>query len=214
METHLYDVIKRRAWTHTDAVVLGGQDGLSWRTITSRELLELVDGLATELAARGIGSGDRVVLWLPNQWQTPVYFWACWKLGAIVVPFDREMNPEAAVRIVAAVEPKRILVGFGAPPRWAPDDLVEEWWEPTPRPVDGPPTDQWDRPSEELAAIYFTSGTTGSPKGCTISHANLLSQIDAAEDVIPLDEGCRLASILPLSHLFELTCGLLYPVAA
>ena len=47
-----------------------------------------------------------------------------------------------------------------------------------------------------------------------ISHANLLSQIDAAQDVIPLGAGCRLASILPLSHLFELTCGLLYPVAA
>src|SRR5262249_49411352 len=69
------------------------------------------------------------------------------------------------------------------------------------------------RPSEELAAIFFTSGTTGNPKGCMISHANLASQIDAAGDIIPLDSSCRLASILPLSHLFELTCGLLYPIA-
>ena len=71
----------------------------------------------------------------------------------------------------------------------------------------------WERPSEELAAIFFTSGTTGNPKGCMITHANLTSQIEAAGDIIPLDSSCRLASILPLSHLFEMTCGLLYPIA-
>jgi long-chain acyl-CoA synthetase len=214
MDTHLYDVLRRRRWTHPDAVALGGQDGLIWRSINSQDLLALVDSLADELATRGIGSGDRVVLWLPNQWQMPVYLWACWKLGAVVVPFDREMNAEAAARIVTAVEPKRVLTGFGTPPGWAPADLVEEWWEPTLPEVAVRLGVHWDQPAEELAAIYFTSGTTGTPKGCMISHANLLSQIDAAQDVIPLSVGCRLASVLPLSHLFELTCGLLYPISA
>jgi long-chain acyl-CoA synthetase len=65
-----------------------------------------------------------------------------------------------------------------------------------------------------VAAISFTSGTTGQPKGCVITHANVCSQVEAAFGVIPLDASCRLASILPLSHLFELTCGLLYPLAA
>jgi len=62
------------------------------------------------------------------------------------------------------------------------------------------------------AAVFFTSGTTGQPKGCMISHANLCAQVEAFDDRIPLDETCRLGSILPLSHLFELTCGLLYPM--
>jgi long-chain acyl-CoA synthetase len=89
---------------------------------------------------------------------------------------------------------------------------VVEWWEPAtpaPQPVAG-----WQRPAEELAAIYFTSGTTGKPKGCMITHADLCSQVEALRDNIPLDDTCRLASILPLSHLFELTCGLLYPLSA
>lgn len=214
MDTHLYELLRRRATVHADSVALGGQDGLVWRSITSRELLGLVDNLATELAARGIGEGDRVIVWLPNHWRTPVYLWACWRLGAVVVPFDREMNSEAAARIVESVEPKLIVVGFGPYPGWAPADLVEEWWEPTTQEPAVSPTNGWDRPSEELAAISFTSGTTGRPKGCMITHANLLSQIDAAREVIPLGKGCRLASILPLSHLFELTCGLLYPIAA
>src|SRR4030081_2417283 len=45
-----------------------------------------------------------------------------------------------------------------------------------------------------------------------ISPANLCAQVLAFDDRIPLDETCRLGSILPLSHLFELTCGLLYPM--
>ncbi len=45
-----------------------------------------------------------------------------------------------------------------------------------------------------------------------ITHANLCSQLAAFEERIPLDADCRLGSILPLSHLFELTCGLLYPM--
>src|SRR4030081_3584621 len=45
-----------------------------------------------------------------------------------------------------------------------------------------------------------------------ISPANLCAQVEAFDDRIPLDETCRLGSILPLSHLCELTCGLLYPM--
>src|SRR5918911_700043 len=53
---------------------------------------------------------------------------------------------------------------------------------------------------------------TAQPKGCTITHANLCSQVAAFDDRIPIDATCRMGSILPLSHLFELTCGLLYPM--
>jgi long-chain acyl-CoA synthetase len=86
---------------------------------------------------------------------------------------------------------------------------VFEWWEPAPASASAT---SWEAPTEQLAAIFFTSGTTGQPKGCMISHANLCSQVEAFDDRIPLDATCRLASILPLSHLFELTCGLLYPM--
>ena len=61
--------------------------------------------------------------------------------------------------------------------------------------------------------MVFTSGTTGTPKGCSITHANLWSQVEGLRHAMPLDPSCRLASILPLSHLFELTAGLLYPLS-
>jgi long-chain acyl-CoA synthetase len=183
-----------------------------WKTLTGRQVQALVDSLATELSEAGIREGDRVVVWVPNQWRTPIYLFALWKLGAVVVPFDREMNPEAGAGIVQAVEARCILVGYDERPSWARDGNVVEWWDPGSR--HGKPGRDWCKPSEELATISFTSGTTGNPKGCMITHANLLSQLQGAHDRIPLGPDCRLASILPLSHLFELTAGVLYPLSS
>jgi long-chain acyl-CoA synthetase len=216
MFTHLYDVVRQRAASVPAGIALGSQQGLIWKTVDSQQLLDLVDRLADELAAKGVGEGDRVITWLPSSWQTPVYLFACWKLGAIVVPFDREMNQDAAARIVERVEPRLIIVDGAEPPGWAPDDLTETWWEPGTRggSASTSPARNWTPPAEDLAAIFFTSGTTGNPKGCMISHSNLTSQIDGAAGIIPLDANCRFASILPISHLFELTCGLIYPLAS
>src|SRR5438067_4534775 len=130
MLAHLYELIQQRAATHPTATAVGGQEGLRWHTLDSRQLLELVDRLAGELAALGVREGDRVVTWLPNHWRTPVYLFALWKLGAIVVPFDREMNAAAARRILASVEPRRVLVGYGEQPAWADADELVEWWAP------------------------------------------------------------------------------------
>src|SRR5262249_40428970 len=130
MFSHLYEVVRQRAASEPTAIALGSQHGLLWKTLDSRQLLEQIDILADELAARGVGDGDRVITWLPSSWQTPVYLLACWKLGAIVVPFDREMNQDAAARIVERVEPKLIVVDGAEPPAWAPDDITVTWWEP------------------------------------------------------------------------------------
>src|SRR5438132_4623962 len=209
MLSHLYQILQQRAERFPASIALGAADGLRWRTLDSSQLLAQVDGLAADLAERGILAGDRVVLWSPSGLRTPVFLFALWKLGAIVVPFDRDMNPQAATAILAAVEPRLVIVGYDQRPAWASAEGTVDWWEPTPRPHSGEP---WQPPAEPLAAIFFTSGTTGQPKGCMISHANLCAQVEAFDDRIPLDETCRLGSILPLSHLFELTCGLLYPM--
>ena len=114
------------------SIALGAEEGLRWRTLTSRQLLEHVDGLAVDLAERGIASGDRVVLWAPSGLRAPTYLFALWKLGAIVVPFDREMNPQAATAILATVEPRCVILGFEDRPVWAPADAVD-WWQPAHR---------------------------------------------------------------------------------
>jgi long-chain acyl-CoA synthetase len=123
------------------------------------------------------------------------------------------MNPEAGARIFTAIDPRCTLVGYGERPAWAEGRELTEWWEPGSR-LTGGARAAWAPPTEELAAIVYTSGTTGLPKGCMITHANLASQVDALHYTIPLDACSRLASVLPISHLFELTVGLLYPLAS
>src|SRR5215471_14206947 len=148
--THLYELVSRRAESYPSAVVFGSQQGLRWRTVDSRELLQLVDRMADELATRQrVQSGDRVVLWVPNDWRTPVYLFALWKLGAIVVPFDHEMNPDAASSIIDSVQPRCVLVGYGERPVWARQHAVVEWWEPQRPPVQSPVA-TWIPPTEEL----------------------------------------------------------------
>src|SRR5262245_25680574 len=109
----------------------------------------MVDSLADDLASKGIGEGDRVVLWSPSGIRTPIYLFALWKLGAIVVPFDKDMNPQAASAIIESVEPRVVILGFDQCPAWAPADAIN-WWEPTAR--NGAPASTWKVPREELAA--------------------------------------------------------------
>src|SRR3954453_5172365 len=130
MFSHLYEVVRQRATSEPTAIALGSQHGLLWKTLDSRQLLDQIDQLAVELSAGGGAEGVRVITGLPSGWQTPVYLFACWKLGAIVVPFDREMNQDAAARIVQPFEPPLIVVDGDEPPAWAPDDLTVTWWEP------------------------------------------------------------------------------------
>jgi acyl-CoA synthetase (AMP-forming)/AMP-acid ligase II len=115
---HLYNVVRQRAQRWPTATALGAQDGLGWRMLDSRALLAKVDGLAEQLTERGVRGGDRVVLWLPSGLATPVYLFALWKLGAIAVPFDRDMNPQAAAAIIRSVEPRLVILGNGQQPTW------------------------------------------------------------------------------------------------
>src|SRR5262252_897902 len=103
----LSDLIQRRATRSPSTPAIGGQQGLRWKVLTSSKLLKLVDRLAAELATFGVGAGDRVVLWVPNSWRTPVYLFALWKLGAIVVPVrsgdePRGRRKHSAIRGTAA----------------------------------------------------------------------------------------------------------------
>src|SRR4029453_9259393 len=65
--------------------------------------------------------------------------------------------------------------------------------------------------ASDVVEVVFTSGTTGEPKGAMLTHGNLVANATALETVFPFQPDERLLSILPLSHMFEQTCGLIAP---
>ena len=66
----------------------------------------------------------------------------------------------------------------------------------------------------DLAAIVYTSGTTGRPKGVMLSHRNIMANVKAILGRLTIEEDDVLLSFLPLSHTFERTCGYYLPIAA
>lgn len=66
----------------------------------------------------------------------------------------------------------------------------------------------------DTATIVYTSGTTGLPKGVVLTHANIISNIEAIKRALPVGPDDRLLSVLPLSHIFERTAGYYTPLVA
>jgi hypothetical protein len=66
MLTHLYELVQQRAAAHPTATAVGGQEGLRWQTLDSRQLLDLVDRLAVDLAASAFISRSKGTTMAPS----------------------------------------------------------------------------------------------------------------------------------------------------
>jgi long-chain acyl-CoA synthetase len=161
----------------------------------------------------GLRKGDRVVIWAVNRPEWGLAFLGALHAGIVLVPLDVRSQPDLAARIARRTRASAVLAsagtaglaaGLGLPvvSIEAIPDLAREA-EPLP-PADVAPDD--------LVEVVFTSGTTGEPKGAMITHANLAANADTLGTVFPFQDDERLLSILPLSHLFEQTCGFLAPL--
>jgi long-chain acyl-CoA synthetase len=148
-----------------------------------RELWDRAARVAGGLRAVGIRRGDRVAIALPNGLDWVLAFWGTQLAGAVAVPVNTRFK-DSEVRYV--VEDSGASYVFGPLP-------------------DGAPTAVEDLSSDDLAAIFYTSGTTGFPKGAMTSHANFLTNSESAVRCVGLDRdaGNDLATIInvPLFHV-------------
>ncbi len=186
---------------------------------TYGELAGLAGRFAAELERRGIGPGERVVLWGENSAEWIGAFFGCVLRGVLVVPLDAAGSAEFAGRVIADVRPRLIvgdrrLVGLlvtdvPVSACWSAELAVEPLFE-----VSSAVT------AEAAFQIVFTSGTTSEPKGVVHTHRNVLASLGPIEEGIakyrryerwvhPL----RFLHTLPLSHVFGQFMGLWLPAA-
>jgi long-chain acyl-CoA synthetase len=183
------------------------------------ELVDAATRFAGELARRGIGKGERVLLWGEDSGEWVVAFLGCALSGVVAVPMDRAATPEFVARVAAQVQPRLALAGRHQPPAGlsVPSLLLEELRETlTTLPAELPPLPALTR--EDTLEIVFTSGTTAEPRGVVISHGNFLANLEPLEREIgkylryerwvhPL----RFLNLLPLSHVFGQFMGIFVP---
>ena len=171
----------------------GDKDALVWESgaLSWSELDRRASGFARHLADRGIRSGDRVAILMPNQWRFVVAFMATLKLGATPAPLNPSLKKEEHQAILADLRPKQVI-----------EDV--KVWE-----------GEWvtRRRTASPALILYTSGSTGKPKGAVFSHKSLIfANRSWGGPILDLKSKDVVLAALPLAHSFGLYVALMAPL--
>jgi long-chain acyl-CoA synthetase len=218
---NLTEVVFRRAETEPDVVVLRRRSGAGdWQDVTAARFGAEVAALAGGLVAAGIGPGDRVALMSRTSYEWTLIDYACWAAGAVTVPVYQTSSAEqvewiladssacavftetsAHAEIVASVRGR--LPGLAR--LWMTGELDALASGGARISAEQLEQRRAGRTAADVATIVYTSGTTGRPKGCQITHGNLLADVRNAVAALPeIFEvpGCSTLLFLPLAHVF------------
>jgi long-chain acyl-CoA synthetase len=214
MET-LVDKFREASARYGDKPALIIKPGFRTRTWSYRDLAETVPKVARALTDLGLERGDRVLIWAVNRPEWGLAFLGAVHAGIVLVPLDVRSAPDFALKVAQRTRAKAVLASRQTEPLVEGLDLPVLLIETLPdraRDVEALPAA--DVGPDDLVEVVFTSGTTGEPKGAMITHRNLTSNATMLQTVFPFRDDERLLSILPLSHLFEQTCGFTAPLFA
>ncbi|GAB4223329.1 MAG: long-chain fatty acid--CoA ligase [Spirochaetales bacterium] len=177
-----------------------------------RIVRDFIQTLRTEY---GEGPGSHIALISENRPEWPMAYLAVTSLGAVIVPILTDFSPEAIRNILAHAECTLAIVSPRMREKIGPLEGVRflDISAVSMAPATSASSSQPLPPLEEttLAAILYTSGTTGVSKGVMLTHRNLVSNAYATRSILRIHPGDRLLSILPLAHTYECTIGFLAP---
>jgi long-chain acyl-CoA synthetase len=163
---------------HEAIVEIGGP------RVTYRELWERAARVAGGLRAQGVGRGDRVAIRLANGLDWVLAFFGAQMAGAVAVPVNTRFSESEVDYVVRDSGAAFVFMAGAALP-------------------DGPPLAVDGLRQSDVAAIFYTSGTTGFPKGAMTTHENFLTNSENCRRVcgLPTDGGIRNLVSVPLFHV-------------
>jgi long-chain acyl-CoA synthetase len=172
--------------------------------------------MAGLLAEKGVGRGDRVGIMLPNVPYFAVAYFGVLRGGGIVVPMNVLLKRREVAFYLSDSGAKLLLAwhGFAEEAQAGADDAGVECVLVAPGEFEQllgtaqPRAEVADTEDDDTAVILYTSGTTGTPKGAELTHANLKRNCEAARDLFDLGADAVTLGALPLFHAFGQTCGL------
>jgi len=210
-----------RKFGHCNALALLGE-----KPITYSEMNARINSLMSFMEKLGIRQGDKVAILGSNQPNWGITYYAVVSLGAVVVPLLPDFLSSEIENIINHSEAKAIFVSKGM--LYKLDGLVCENLQHQVlmedfKIIDGDatafsydcdalPGKSYQVSGTDLAAIIYTSGTTGKSKGVMLTHGNICFSAIKSGTIQYIDEHDRFLSILPLSHTYENTIGLVLPM--
>jgi long-chain acyl-CoA synthetase len=223
---NLADVVFTRATQEPHAVVMRRRNGDGrWDDVTAAQFRDEVAPLAKGLAAAGIEPGDRVALMSRTRYEWTLIDYAIWAAGAVTVPIYETSSAEQVEWILTDSGARAAFAETSKHAETIRSEALEHVWLIDPAAEDvadantlaglAAGSDLTDeqlqqrrtaRKAADLATIIYTSGTTGRPKGCEITHSNLLSDVrnaiqGALADVFEI-RGSSTLLFMPLAHSF------------
>ncbi len=221
---NLVELLDRSVGLYGPAPLFGTKTQGRWEWITYADFGQLVSRFRGGLASLGIQRGDRVAFISNNRVEWAVAAYACFSLGAAIVPmYEAQLASEWAFIIndceasAALVSTPQIHDKFKDIPAKAPSlkhviCLFEPGGDAAPAQTtsyralldagEKSPVPAIRPMPEDTACLIYTSGTTGNPKGVILSHGNISSNLDALSGLIPFGRGDRSLSFLPWAHSF------------
>jgi long-chain acyl-CoA synthetase len=222
MAKSVADLLVENFQAHRQECAYRQRHGYRMESFTYGEVLDLAFGFRSELAARGIAQGDRVMLWGENCAQWVAAFLGCALQGAVAVPMDDDASPEFADKVLqqsgarVLVASRRHRGSFPAQEQPGSMIILEE----LPQRHEAREASPADGAIGEagILEIVFTSGTTADPKGVVITHGNVLANITPVEREIRAYlkyeryvHPVRFLNLMPLSHVFGQFLGMFLP---
>jgi long-chain acyl-CoA synthetase len=192
------------------------------RQFTYAEFDLAVNRAASLLASHGVGRGDVVSLLMPNSAEYIIAYFACWKLGALAGPVNSLLKEHETGFVMNNSEAKAILVHSEFLRRIENirselphlqsiiifDDEAKATVEFREQEESGrdvrAPSNNWRAPGidkDDDAIIIYTSGTTGKPKGCLLTHGNVIANARQISEWLHFTDRDRLLTIMPLFHM-------------
>ncbi|MFP5020593.1 AMP-dependent synthetase/ligase [Pseudonocardia phyllosphaerae] len=237
-EESLSDAVFTNAEEFPQSVLYRRKDGDAWVEVTAAEFAEQVTRVAAGLIAAGIEAGDRVALLSRTRYEWTLFDYAILAAGGVTVPIYETSSPDQIGWIVSDSDAVAIVVetaDHAAAVEKVRADLpgLRAVWqiEPAVSAPDAPPavaqltglgSDTGDDVvherrnavrAEDLCTLIYTSGTTGRPKGCELTHRNLVTEIRTIAAAMPdlFGDDDSVLLFLPLAHVFgkAIQCGCL-----
>ncbi|WP_031467691.1 AMP-dependent synthetase/ligase [Sciscionella sediminilitoris] len=219
---NLTDMIFANAERFASTIAFRRRVGHSWVDVTAAQFAAEVTGVAKGLIAAGIETGDRIGLLAKTRYEWTLIDFAIWTAGAVTVPIYDTSSADQIEWILADSGARAVFVETDAHHSVLDGvlgrvDGVDRVWQIEGEPgavaeltgagaeVSGDTVRERRRSlgADDLATLVYTSGTTGRPKGCELTHRNLLAEVRANANSFPrlMQSGNSQLIFLPLAHV-------------